>query len=90
MELLGEILFEVYGELMFLIIPEKRLDKKYVIITKIIAVLVFIGVIALAFWGAALVMDNNPIGILPISIAVAISLLQIIGGILLYRKHHKE
>ena len=90
MELLGEILFEVYGELMFLIIPEKRLDKKYVIITKIIAVLVFIGVIALAFWGAALVMDNNRIGILPISIAVAISLLQIIGGILLYRKHHKE
>ena len=88
MELLGEILFEIYGELMFLIIPEKRLDKKYVIITKIIAVLVFIGVIALAFWGIALILDNNPIGILPLSIAVVISLAQIIAGIVLYKKHH--
>ena len=48
MELLAEILFEVYGELMFLIIPEKRMNKKYVIVAKTVAVLVFLGVIALA------------------------------------------
>ena len=90
MELLGEILLEVYGELMFLIIPEIRVNKKYAVITKIIAALVFIGVIALAFWGAALVMDDNPIGILPISIAVVVSLAQIIAGILLYKKNHSK
>ena len=89
MELLAEILFEVYSELMFLIIPEKRMNKKYVILTKIIAVLVFIGVIALVLWGAILIADyNNLIGIVPISIAVVISLAQIIAGIVLFKKHH--
>ena len=89
MELLSEILFEVYGELMFLIIPENRMRKKHIIIAKAIAVLVFIGVIALALWGAILILDyNDPIGIVPISIAVVISLAQIIAGIVLFKKHH--
>ena len=29
MELLVEILFEIYGELMFLMIPEKKMNKKH-------------------------------------------------------------
>ena len=89
MELLAEILFEVYGELMFLIIPEKRMSKKYIIISKAIAILVFIGAIALVSWGLILIADyNNLIGIVPISIAVVISLTQIIAGIVLFKKHH--
>lgn len=89
MELLAEILFEVYGELMFLIIPEKRMSKKYVIVAKVVAVLVFLSVIALALWGAILISDHNDLmGIIPISIAVAISLAQIISGIVLFKKHH--
>lgn len=48
MEFLAEILFEIYGERMFLIIPEKHRSKKYVWLSKIIAVVVFLGVIALA------------------------------------------
>lgn len=89
MELLAEILFEVYGELMFLIIPDKRLNKKYVIVTKIIAVLVFIGVLSLAIWGVVLISEyNNLAGIVPISIAAVISLLQIVAGIVLFKKHH--
>jgi hypothetical protein len=89
MELLLEILFDVYGELMFLIIPEGKMSKKYIIISKIIAILVFAGVISLALWGAYLVSErDNLIGILPISIAIIISLAQIIAGIVLYKKHH--
>ena len=89
MELLTEILFEVYGELMFLIIPEKRMSKKYVIIAKAIAIFVFIGVMALALWGGILIAEyNNLIGILPISIAVVISVAQISAGIVLFKKHH--
>ena len=89
MELLAEILFEVYGELMFLIIPEKRMSKKYVIIAKAIAIFVFIGVVALALWGGILIAEyNNLIGILPISIAVVISVAQISAGIVLFKKHH--
>ena len=84
-----ELLAEVYGELMFLIIPEKRINKKYVIITKAFAVLVFLGVIALALWGIVLISDyNNPIGIVPISIAVLVSLAQIVAGIVLFKRHH--
>ena len=89
MELLTEILFEVYGELMFLIIPEKGMSKKYVIIAKAIAIFVFIGVMALALWGGILIAEyNNLIGILPISIAVVISVAQISAGIVLFKKHH--
>lgn len=89
MELLTEILFEVYGELMFLIIPKNRMDKKYVMIAKPIAIFVFIGVVALALWGGILIAEyNNLIGILPISIAVVISVAQISAGIVLFKKHH--
>ena len=87
MDLLIEILLDVYGELIFLIVPEKRTNKKYIIITKIIAILVFIGVAALTLWGAFLITErDNLIGILPISIAALISLIQIIVGIILFKK----
>lgn len=36
MDLLVEILLEVYGELMFLIVPEKNRSKKYIWLSKII------------------------------------------------------
>lgn len=89
MELLAEILFEVYGELMFLIIPEKNRSKKYVWISKIIAVVVFLLVIALTIWGIVLIADyNNHGGIAPIAVAVVISLTQIIAGIVLFKKNH--
>ena len=89
MELLAEILFEVYGELMFLIIPEKNRSKKYIWVSKIIAVAVFLAVIALAIWGFVLISDyNNLWGIAPIVVAIVISLAQIIAGIVLFKKNH--
>ena len=89
MELLIEILFEVYGELMFLVVPEKKMSKKYVLISKSIAVLVFLSVIVLAIWGIVLIFDyNNFIGLIPLFAAAVISLAQIIAGIVLFKKHH--
>lgn len=89
MDIIAEILFEVYGELMFLIIPEKRLGKTYNLIVKIIAVMVFLGVIALVIWGGVLIWERgNLLGIIPLSVGVLISLAQIIAGIILYNKHH--
>ena len=91
MGLLFEILFEVYGELMFLIVPEKRTDKKYLILTRIFAVLVFLGVLALTIWGIILITDhNNLVGIAPISIAAVISIGQIAMGIFLYIKNARS
>lgn len=37
MELLAEILFDVYAALMLPVIPEKAMSKKYVILSKVIA-----------------------------------------------------
>lgn len=89
MELLAEILFEVYGELMFLIIPEKNRSKKYIWVSKIIAAAVFLSVVALAVWGIVLISDyNNLWGIAPITAAIVISLAQIIAGIVLFKKNH--
>ncbi len=89
MDLLAEIVFEVYGELMFLIIPEKNRSKKHIWISKIIAVVVFLSVMALAFWGIVLITDHNNLwGIAPIAVAGVLSLVQIIAGIVLFKKNH--
>ena len=89
MELLAEILFEVYGELMLLIIPEKNMSKKYILLSKVVAILVLVGVIALALWGVYLISERNSLaGIVPIALAIIISLAQIIAGIVLFKRHH--
>lgn len=89
MDIIAEILFELYGELMFLIIPEKRLGKTYTAVVKITAVTVFLGVIALVIWGGVLIWEcKNLLGIIPLATGVFISLAQIIAGIILYNKHH--
>lgn len=76
-------------ELMFLVIPEKNASKKHIWIAKIVAILVVLGIFALVIWGGVLIVDhNNMWGILPIAMAVVISLTQIIAGIVLFKKHH--
>lgn len=89
MDMVIEILLEIYMELMLLVIPEKNVSKKYIRIAKIVAILVIVGIFALAIWGGVLVADyNNLWGIAPISVAVILSLAQIIAGIILFKKHH--
>ena len=81
-----EMFFDVYSELMFLIVPEAKGNRKCEIVVVIIAIFVFVGVIALAVWGGILISDyNNRCGIIPISAAVVISLAQIIAGILEFK-----
>ena len=89
MDIVVEILIEIYMELMFLIIPEKNVGPKHIRLVKILAVLVFFGLAALFVWGMVLVTDEgDPLGYIPIGIAAAVSLAQIIAGIVLYKKHH--
>ena len=89
MDIVIEILLEIYMELMFLIVPEKNASKKLIWIAKIAAILVVFGIFALVIWGCVLIADcNNLWGILPIAVAVVISLAQIIAGFVLFKKHH--
>lgn len=89
MELLIEIFLEVYVELMILAAPEKNTSKGWRIAAKIFALFVVFGVFALVLWGVALIVnDKNLWGIAPITVAVLISLFQIIAGIILNMRKH--
>lgn len=88
MELLIEILLEVYMELMFLIVPEDKRRKKHRIITVIIAIVITFGLIALGVWGVYLIADKKNLwGILPLAVAILLSIAQITAGIILWIKN---
>ena len=88
MELLIEILLEVYMELMFLIVPEDKRRKKHRIITVIIAIVITFGLIALGVWGVYLIADKKNLwGILPLTVAILLSIAQITAGIILWIKN---
>ena len=88
MELLFEFLFEVYIELMMFIVPEeKATSKKYRAIAILIALVIIFGVLALFIWGFVLLIDyRNKLGIVPIAIAIVISIIQIVAGFILHDK----
>ena len=89
MDFLMELLFEVYLDLMMLIIPEKNISKKHKNIAKLIAIGVLLIVLALAVWGIVLIFDyGNLLGIIPLSFVIIISLAQITLSIILYNKFH--
>ena len=92
MELVFEILFELYLELMMYIVPEeKATSKKYRTLVVFIATAVLLGVFALFIWGSVLISDyNNNFGFIPIVIAIVISIIQIIAGFILHDKKSKK
>ena len=89
MELLAEFLIELYMELMLLVIPEKNISKKHRRIAKILAVCVVLTVLGIAVWGFVLLFEyDNTFGIIPLAIAILLSVAQIVAGVALYNKHH--
>ena len=89
MDILFEIFLEIYMELMILIVSEKNVTKVHKFIAKVIAIVVLLGIFALVIYGAILWGDyGNKLGIIPITIAIIISVVQITFGIILYKKHH--
>ena len=89
MDIVIEILLEIYMELMLLIVPEKRVTKGVKTLAKILAVLMLLVAFGLIIWGAILLFDyQNPWGWLPLIAAIAISVAQIVVGIVLYKRHH--
>ncbi len=90
MDIIVEILLEVYMELMLLILPEKAASRRFLIMAKLFAVLMLVGIFALVIWGAVLIGDyGNMLGIIPIVIAAIISIFQITAGIILHLKRGK-
>ena len=90
MELIFEIIFEIYVELMMYIVPEEITSTKHRILAVFFALFVLLGVFALFIWGCVLISDyNNELGIIPIVIAIVISIIQIIAGFILHDKKSK-
>ena len=91
MELLFEILIEIYMEMMMLIIPEEKRGKRHYRIATIIAIVCTLGVMALGVWGIVLIVDKqNLLGILPLTVAILLSVMQIVLGIILFIKRNKN
>ena len=89
MDILVEILLEVYMELMILIVPEKNVTKAHRFFAKLFAIFMLLLIFALVIYGAILLTDyGNKLGIIPIVIAIIISIIQIVLGIIFYKKHH--
>ena len=85
MDILFEILIEIYMELMMLVLPESKMAKKrYRILAVIIALFGITATVASLIYGLHLVIDcNDMIGIIPIIIAVILSISQITAGIII-------
>ena len=91
-DIIFEIVFEVYAELMMHIVPEeKATSKKYRNLTVFFALFVLLVVVGLFIWGGVLISDyNNRLGIIPIIVAIVISIIQIIAGFILHDKKTKK
>ena len=90
MEIIMEVLFEMFLELIFLIVPEhRRRSKAYSTVVFITAVVLLLAVITLVIWGAVLISDyDDPRGSIPIVIAAVISIVVIVFGLVGYNKNH--
>ncbi len=88
MEIVFEILFEMFLELMMFIVPEEnRGSKKYRAVAFTVSLAVLVAVLALIIWGCILISDyNNKRGAIPITVAVVISIFWIVLGIVMNAK----
>ena len=85
MDIVFEILIEIYMELMMLVVPEEnRTKKRYRVLAIIIALIGIAATIASLVYGLHLVIDKDDLlGIIPIAIAALLSLAQITAGIVI-------
>jgi hypothetical protein len=88
MELIFEFFFELYLELMLYIVPDMGVtSKKHRRTAALIAVTVLLVTLAMFIWGCVLVCDyGNYFGFIPIIIATAISVTQIVLGFIFHNK----
>ena len=86
-----EILLEVYLEFMLLIVPEeKAASKKYRRICFFIAVSGLLLVLGLFVCAVILIGNERESGLIPLFVAIVLSIVQIVAGIVLYTKKSKK
>ena len=89
MEIIFEVIIELYLELMCIIVPEKNITKRMRVLAIIIAIVLALGLPLLFFEGSYLWFEKNMVlGIILMIVSAVLVLAQIIAGIVLYKKHH--
>ena len=89
MEIIFEVVIELYLELMCIIVPEKNITKGMRVLAIIIAIVLALGLPLLFFEGSYLWLEKNMVlGIILMIVSAVLVLAQIIAGIVLYKKHH--
>ena len=89
MEILIEIILELYLELMAMVVPKKNATKGMKVLAVIIAIVGALGLPILFFEGSYLWLEKNMVlGIILMIVSAFLVLAQIIAGIVLYKKHH--
>ncbi len=89
MEIIFEVIIELYLELMCIIVPEKNITKGMRVLAIIIAIVLALGLPLLFFEGSYLWLEKNMVlGIILMIVSAVLVLAQIIAGIVLYKKHH--
>lgn len=85
LDIIFEILIEIYMELMMLVVPEeKKKKKRYRVLAVIISLIGIAATIASLVYGLHLIIDkDNLIGIIPVTIAAILSIAQITAGIVI-------
>lgn len=88
MDFLFELLVEIYMELMLLVVPEKKAStRRYRVLAWLIAFVGILATFASFIFGMVLIVDNNDlVGIIPLAIALLLSIMQISLGIKAYKK----
>lgn len=89
MDILIEVVLDLYLELMVMIVPEKNVTKGMRVLAIIIAIVFAFGLPALFLFGVSLLFEKNTVwGLILIIVSALLVLAQIIAGIVLYKKHH--
>lgn len=90
MDIVIDILLEIYMELMMLIVPEEKRGKKHYRIATVIAVLCMLGIMALGVWGIVWIAEyDNMLGLIPLTFALLLSVAQIVLGVILFIKRNR-
>lgn len=89
MDILIEVVLDLYLELMVMIVPKKNVTKGMRVLAIIIAIVLALGLPALFLLGASLLFEKNTVwGLILMIVSALLVLAQIIAGIVLYKKHH--
>ena len=89
MDILIEVVLDLYLELMVMIVPEKNVTKGMRVLAIIIAIVFAFGLPALFLFGASLLFEQNTVwGLILMIVSAVLVLAQIIASIVLYKKHH--